>query len=45
MCRVVLRAEVFQYLIDTRATGCITQLLSPYEIFANDCNTFQILLK
>jgi hypothetical protein len=23
----VLRAEVFQYLIDTRATGCITQLL------------------
>jgi hypothetical protein len=23
----VLRTEVFQYLIDTRATGCITQLL------------------
>jgi hypothetical protein len=25
--RTVLRTEVFQYLIDTRATGCITQLL------------------
>jgi hypothetical protein len=28
----VLRTEVFQYLIDTRATGCITQLLREHMV-------------